>query len=127
MVHWPGDPPFHIERAFDRDKGDAATVSQMTLGVYPGTRMDAPLHYIRNGRTPSQFVKDFQTPTLGIQGELDFRVPYKQSLELYTSLQMRRIPSRLLIFPQGHWVLKPQNSALWYKTFLDWVGNWTKK
>ena len=30
-------------------------------------------------------------------------------------------------FPdEGHWVLKPQNSAFWYKTFLDWVGNWTK-
>jgi hypothetical protein len=24
-------------------------------------------------------------------------------------------------------VLKPQNSEFWYKTFLDWVGNWTKK
>jgi dipeptidyl aminopeptidase/acylaminoacyl peptidase len=78
--------------------------------------------------SPSQFVKDFQTPTLVIHGELDFRIPYTQSLELYTSLQMRKIPSQLLIFPdEGHWVLKPQNSALWYKTFLDWVGNWTKK
>jgi dipeptidyl aminopeptidase/acylaminoacyl peptidase len=41
---------------------------------------------------------------------------------------MRKIPSELLIFPdEGHWVLKPQNSALWYKTVLDWVNNWTKK
>ena len=78
--------------------------------------------------SPSQFVKDFQTPTLVIHGELDFRIPYSQGLELYTSLQTRKIPSELLIFPdEGHWVLKPQNSALWYKTFLDWVDNWTKK
>jgi len=34
MVHWPGDPPFHIERAEDQDKGDVATVSRMTLGVH---------------------------------------------------------------------------------------------
>jgi arylformamidase len=51
MVHWPGDPPFHIERATDQEKGDTATVSRMTLGVHTGTHMDAPLHFIRNARS----------------------------------------------------------------------------
>lgn len=51
MVHWPGDPPFHIERALDQDKGDVATVSKMILGVHTGTHMDAPLHFIRNARS----------------------------------------------------------------------------
>jgi arylformamidase len=51
MVHWPGDPPFHIERAEDQDKGDTATVSRMTLGVHTGTHMDAPLHFIPNARS----------------------------------------------------------------------------
>jgi arylformamidase len=51
MVHWPGDPEFHIERATDQEKGDVATVSRMTLGVHTGTHMDAPLHFIRH--TPS--------------------------------------------------------------------------
>ncbi|HEX4276808.1 MAG TPA: S9 family peptidase [Bryobacteraceae bacterium] len=78
--------------------------------------------------SPSQFVKEFQTPTLVIHGELDFRIPYTQGLELYTALQMRKVPSELLIFPdEGHWVLKPANSALWYKTVLDWLNNWTNK
>jgi dipeptidyl aminopeptidase/acylaminoacyl peptidase len=78
--------------------------------------------------SPSHFVKEFLTPTLVIHGELDYRIPYSQALELYTALQVRKVPSELLLFPdEGHWVLKPQNSALWYKTFLDWVGNWTKK
>src|SRR5579863_9044073 len=54
MVHWPGDPPFHIERAEDQEKGDTATVSKMTLGVHTGTHMDAPLHFIRNGVTIDQ-------------------------------------------------------------------------
>jgi arylformamidase len=48
MAHWPGDPDFHIERASDMDKGAAATVSRMALGVHTGTHMDAPLHFIRN-------------------------------------------------------------------------------
>jgi len=51
MVHWPGDPPFHIERALDQEKGDVATVSKMVLGVHTGTHMDAPLHFIRNARS----------------------------------------------------------------------------
>jgi len=46
MVHWPGDPPFHIERATDQEKGDTATVSRMSLGVHTGTHMDAPVHFI---------------------------------------------------------------------------------
>jgi len=48
MVHWPGDPAFHIERALDQEKGDPATVSQMSLGAHTGTHMDAPLHFFRN-------------------------------------------------------------------------------
>jgi dipeptidyl aminopeptidase/acylaminoacyl peptidase len=46
----------------------------------------------------------------------------------YTALQLRKLPSQLLIFPdEGHWILKPENSGLWYKTVLDWIDNWTKK
>ena len=38
------------------------------------------------------------------------------------------VPSKMLYFPdEGHWVLKPQNSQLWYKTVNDWVDQWTKK
>lgn len=78
--------------------------------------------------SPDTYVKDFHTPTLVVTGELDFRVPYTQSLELFTALQMLKAPSKLLVFPdEGHWVLKPQNSLLWYKTFIDWVDSWVKK
>lgn len=78
--------------------------------------------------SPSHYVKEFQTPTLVVHGELDYRVPYTQGLQLFTALQMRKVPSQLLIFPdEGHWVLKPANAALWYKTFIEWVDNWTKK
>ena len=63
-----------------------------------------------------------------IQGEQDFRVPYTQGLQLYTALQLQKVPSKLLIFPdEGHWILKPQNSVLWYNTFLEWLGEWTTK
>jgi dipeptidyl aminopeptidase/acylaminoacyl peptidase len=78
--------------------------------------------------SPNKFVKNFKTPTLVSQGELDFRVPANQGLELFTALQRRGIPSRLLYFPdEGHWVLKPQNSKVFYSTVLDWLDQWLKK
>jgi dipeptidyl aminopeptidase/acylaminoacyl peptidase len=78
--------------------------------------------------SPSYFVKDFKTPTLVFHGELDYRVPVDQGLQLFTSLQMQKVPSKIVLFPdEGHWVLKPQNSVLWYTQFLDWIGEWTRK
>jgi dipeptidyl aminopeptidase/acylaminoacyl peptidase len=78
--------------------------------------------------SPSAFAQNFKTPTLVIHGELDFRVPYGQGLQLFTALQAQKIPSKLLLYPdEGHWILKPQNSRLWYRTFLDWVTEWTAK
>jgi len=49
MVHWPGDPEFHIERIHDQLKGDIATVSKFTMGAHTGTHMDAPLHFLKGG------------------------------------------------------------------------------
>jgi dipeptidyl aminopeptidase/acylaminoacyl peptidase len=69
----------------------------------------------------------FLTPMLVIDGELDFRVPYTQDLELFTALQRQGVPSKLIIFlDEGHWVLKPQNSRLWYREFLDWLATYLK-
>ena len=69
----------------------------------------------------------YKTPTLVVCGEKDYRVPYTQSLEFFSALQRQGVPSKIMIFPdEGHWVLKPQNAQLWYKTFLDWVGTYVK-
>jgi dipeptidyl aminopeptidase/acylaminoacyl peptidase len=69
----------------------------------------------------------FKTPTLVIAGERDYRVPYTQSLEFFSALQRQGVPSKLVVFPdEGHWVLKPQNSQFWYKTFLDWLALYVK-
>jgi len=96
------------------------------LWEYGGTPWDKPESYAK--WSPGNFVKDFHTPTLVIHGEQDFRVPYTQGLQLFTALQLQKVPSKLLLFPdEGHWVLKPQNSLLWYKTFLDWIDSWVKK
>lgn len=93
-----------------------------------GTPWTAPENYKK--WSPSTYAADlgkYKTPMLVIAGEQDYRVPYTQSLELFNTLQRQGVPSKLLIFPdEGHWVLKPQNAQLWYKTFLDWLTTYLK-
>ena len=77
--------------------------------------------------SPSYYVKNFKTPCLVIHGERDFRVPLEQGLQLFTSLQRMNVPSKLLIFPdEDHFVSKPQNAELWWKTVLDWLASYLK-
>jgi len=43
------------------------------------------------------------------------------------ALQRQGVPSKLVIFPdEGHWVLKPQNSKLWYHEFFGWLAEYLK-
>ena len=93
---------------------------------FKGTPTDNPESYEKF--SPAAYAKDFKTPTLVIHGEQDFRDVTGQGMQLFTVLQQQNVPSKLLLFPdEGHWVLKPQNSLLWYHTVLDWIGEWTRK
>jgi dipeptidyl aminopeptidase/acylaminoacyl peptidase len=88
---------------------------------FKGMPWDNPVNYQK--WSPNKFVKNFNTPTLVTAGELDYRVPVDQSLQLYTALQLRDVDSKLIVFPdEGHWILKPQNSEFWYTHVLDWFG-----
>jgi dipeptidyl aminopeptidase/acylaminoacyl peptidase len=78
--------------------------------------------------SPHEYAKNFRTPTLVIHGQRDYRLDVSQGFDLFTTLQMEGVPSKMLYFPdEGHWVLKPQNSQLWYKTVNDWVDQWIGK
>jgi dipeptidyl aminopeptidase/acylaminoacyl peptidase len=72
-------------------------------------------------------VKNFKTPTLVVHGELDYRVPVGEGLQMFTALQRMGVASKLLYFPdEGHWVLKPKNSELWYRTVIEWLDTYVK-
>ncbi len=78
--------------------------------------------------SPSLYAKNFKTPTLVIHGQLDYRLDVSEGFQLFDTLQLEGVPSKMLYFPdEGHWVLKPQNSQLWWKTVNDWVDQWTAK
>ncbi|MGB7549304.1 MAG: S9 family peptidase [Terracidiphilus sp.] len=78
--------------------------------------------------SPSLYAKNFNTPTLVVHGQLDYRLDVSEGFQLFDTLQLLKVPSKMLYFPdEGHWVLKPQNSQLWWKTVNDWVDQWTKE
>ena len=77
-----------------------------------------------NAQSPHTFAAQMNTPTLVIHGARDYRVPDAQGLAYYNTLKARGIDARLLWFPdENHWILKPQNSKLWYREFLDWLDH----
>ena len=78
--------------------------------------------------SPHLAAANFKTPTLVVHGQRDYRLDVSEGFQLFTTLQRLGVPSKMLYFPdEGHWVLKPQNSRLWYQTVNDWVDQWTKK
>ena len=92
---------------------------------FKGMPWENPVNYQK--WSPHKFVKNFSTPTLVTAGELDFRVPVDQSLQLFTALQLKGVPSKLIIFPdEWHWIMKPQNSEFWYSNVVSWLDKYLK-
>jgi len=77
--------------------------------------------------SPSTYVKNFKTPCLVIHGQNDFRVPVAQGFQFFTALQRMKVPSKMLYFPdEDHFVRKPQNAELWWKTVHKWLCKYLK-
>jgi dipeptidyl aminopeptidase/acylaminoacyl peptidase len=77
--------------------------------------------------SPMLSIQNAKTPTLVIHSQRDYRLDVSQGFQLFTALQRLNVPSKMLYFPdEGHWILKPQNSKLWYETVGDWCDRWTK-
>jgi dipeptidyl aminopeptidase/acylaminoacyl peptidase len=71
--------------------------------------------------SPSSYAKNFKTPTLVSHGQLDFRVPVEQSIQLFNTLQRMGVESQFMYFPdEGHTILKPRNAMVWYREFASW-------
>jgi arylformamidase len=58
MTTWPGDPPVILERARKIEDGANANVSHLDMGVHTGTHVDAPFHFLMDGKTVEQLNLD---------------------------------------------------------------------
>ena len=92
---------------------------------FKGTPWTNPAMYAK--WSPHRYAADFKTPCLVVHGVQDFRVPFEEGLQFFTALQRQGVPSKLLYFPdEGHFVTKPQNAELWWKTLQDWFAVYLK-
>jgi dipeptidyl aminopeptidase/acylaminoacyl peptidase len=84
-----------------------------------GAPWENPDYYRR--ASPSSRSHQLKTPCLVITGELDYRVPYSQSLQFFTALQRNGVHSRLIVFPNdGHWPHPVKSMPLYYNAHLEW-------
>ncbi len=76
-------------------------------------------------QSPIRHAAAFKTPMLLSVGENDYRVPLNNTLEMYAALQRMRVPSRLLVWPdENHWILKGENSRVFYREVHEWLARW---
>ncbi len=95
------------------------------LGGSPYSDSDVAKRSYAN--SPHKFVRNWDTPILIITGELDYRIPYTQSLEAFTAARLMGIDTRLVSFPdEAHQVFKPQNALVWHSEFFKWLDKYLK-
>ena len=76
---------------------------------------------------PLAYAHNFKTPTLVVHGQLDYRLDVSEGFQLFTALQRQGVKSKMLYFPdECHFVTKPANAELWWKTVLDWIDENTE-
>ncbi len=86
-----------------------------------GEFWETPGHYRLS--SPHYGAGNFNTPTLVIHGQLDYRVPVTHGIELFNTLQNRGVRSRFIYYPdENHWILKPNNSIHWYAEKEAWLA-----
>jgi dipeptidyl aminopeptidase/acylaminoacyl peptidase len=126
------DGMFNAESAFGTTEEDWFNIWEFK---FPNTQGGHPWDYYGKPDaenpfrkwSPSLAAKNFHTPMLVVHGQLDYRLDVSEGFQIFDTLQLLKVPSKMLYFPdEGHWVLKPQNARLWYKTVNDWVDQWTK-
>jgi dipeptidyl aminopeptidase/acylaminoacyl peptidase len=78
-------------------------------------------------QSPSNFVDNWDTPIMIIQGGKDYRVPIEQGQQAFQAAQLKGIKSRFLYSPdENHWVLKPQDALVWQHEFFKWLDETLK-
>ncbi len=100
---YPGDPKPEIRRIQEIEKGDALTVSHLSLHCHVGTHVDAPAHFIGSGETLDQLPLESFFGTAVVFDLTGLREIHSSDI----SELIQSVPSRF------HLLLKTDNSLFW--------------
>ena len=74
---------------------------------------------------PANYVKNWSTPMIVIQGNKDFRLANNQGLSMFNTLQRRGVDSQFLYFPtMNHWVTGPTELTFWMDSILAFLDKY---
>jgi arylformamidase len=103
MPVWPGDNPVDLHRVSKIEDGEVANVSFLAASVHTGTHVDAPFHFLADGKT----IEDLS---------MDALVGPVQVLQLTSNIEVitAEVLEQLKIEPVVERVLfKTSNSEIW--------------
>jgi arylformamidase len=107
MIVWPGDPQVQMQRISNIEAGDPSNVTQITMSCHTGTHVDAPDHFLNNGKTVENLSLDL------LVGRA--YVLYLPDVDMITAsvLMDAEIPprTRRLLF-------KTRNSEIWARAWI---------
>lgn len=104
MVHWPNDPPFKKELIQNILQGDHNNLSKITMGSHTGTHVDAPHHFLQDGKDICLMPVDLM---IGAARVIEIKDPHLISPEELEKHQI--LPGERLLF-------KTINSASLWET-----------
>jgi arylformamidase len=99
---WPGSPGFQTKLLQQIDRGDGANVTQLTCDVHTGTHIDAPRHFVPEGRTIEEIRLDTLVGPAWVAHLPDVETITADTLD---ALDLPAKATRLL--------LRTRNSELW--------------
>jgi arylformamidase len=115
MPVWPGDIPVELERMSKIEEGANSNVSRLQISVHTGTHVDAPRHFLPEGKT----IETLDLDAL-VGPALVFEIPEDQDLitaDLLISLKYPEKVTRVLF--------KTKNSKIWALGTQDFEPRYT--
>jgi arylformamidase len=104
MPVFKGDPSFDISLSSSIEKGDSANVSILHMGTHTGTHIDAPRHFINNGKTVDRIPLEI---LIGPAHVVEIRGVSEISRDVISNMNLQG-KERVLF--------KTSNSSLWRET-----------
>ncbi len=90
---------------------------------FPGPPWENQEQYMK--RSPISYVGNITTPTMLLQGEVDYRTPIEESEQLYGALKIRKVPTALVRIPDASHEIAERPSNLIAK--VAYILGWFEK
>ena len=106
-ITWPGDPKVAVRQAASIANGDESNISLIRMCVHTGTHIDAPRHFLNDGKTIDQIaLAKLVGPALVMQ--------ITEDIDVITGAVIKQHPLFETLEQTKKVLFKTRNSAYWH-------------